>query len=86
MPEEFPDFDPSEYDIDVEDNREHIGFTGMKKKDIEKRIEELKEKRRIALEEKAEENAVSDENADTSSAIFDAETEESSENEDKRDN
>lgn len=83
MPEEFPDFDPSEYDIDVEDNREHIGFTGMKKKDIEKRIEELKEKRRIALEEKAEENAVSDENADTSSAIFDAESEESSENENK---
>ena len=83
MPEEFPDFDPSEYDIDVEDNREHIGFTGMKKKDIEKRIEELKEKRRIALEEKAEENAVSDENADTSSAIFDAEAEESSENENK---
>ena len=83
MPEEFPDFDPSEYDIDVEDNREHIGFTGMKKKDVEKRIEELKEKRRIALEEKAEENAVSDENADTSSAIFDAEAEESSENENK---
>ena len=45
MPEEFPDFDEHQYDIDVSENLEHVAFTGMKKKDIEKRIAEIKEKK-----------------------------------------
>ena len=44
MPEEFPDFDEHQYDIDVENNLEHVAFTGMKKKDIDKRVAEIKEK------------------------------------------
>ena len=44
MPEEFPDFDEHQYDIDVEENLEHVAFTGMKKKDIDKRVAEIKEK------------------------------------------
>lgn len=42
MPEEFPDFDPHTYDIDVEDNRAHVAFTGMKKSEIEERIAKIK--------------------------------------------
>jgi len=53
MPDEFPDFDPHEYDIDACDNRDHIGFTGMKKKEIEERIEELTKRRCAIAEEKA---------------------------------
>ncbi|MBQ2809840.1 MAG: DUF1385 domain-containing protein [Clostridia bacterium] len=45
MPEEFPDFDPSEYAIEVEDNLKHIAFTGLKKDEVEKLIEKLKAKR-----------------------------------------
>ena len=44
MPEEFPDFNEHQYDIDVENNLEHVAFTGMKKKDIDKRVAEIKEK------------------------------------------
>ena len=86
MPEEFPDFDSSEYDIEVEDNKEHIGFTGLKKKEKEDRIELLKERRRAEAEEKALANTQETENTDTPAAIPEAEAAESSENEDKRDN
>ena len=50
MPEEFPDFDEHEYDIDVEENRKHVAFTGMKKADVEKRIAEIKAERAAATE------------------------------------
>ena len=86
MPEEFPDFDPSEYDIDVEDNREHIGFTGMKKKDVEERIEKLKERKRILSEEKELLKAQNEKNTDTSSEILENEFEQTAENEDKGNN
>ena len=56
MPEEFPDFDTEQYDIDVEDNLKHIGFTAMKKKDVEKKVAELKEKKAIAKAERENEN------------------------------
>ena len=45
MPEEFPDFDASEYAIDVEENTDHIAFTGLKKAEKEAQIEKLKKKR-----------------------------------------
>ena len=45
MPEEFPDFDASEYAIEVEDNTDHIAFTGLKKTEKEELIKKLKEKR-----------------------------------------
>ena len=67
MPEEFPDFDEHQYDIDVEENLEHVAFTGMKKKDIEKRIVEIKEKKANSEindtlpEENAENNVISTE-------------------------
>ncbi len=48
MPEEFPDFDPSEYAVEVEDNTDHIAFTGLKKEEKEKLIEKLKRKREEA--------------------------------------
>jgi len=50
MPEEFPDFDEHEYDIDVENNRDHVAFTGMKKADVDKRIAEIKEERAKSFE------------------------------------
>jgi uncharacterized protein YqhQ len=56
MPEEFPDFDASEYAIDVEDNTDHIAFTGLKKSEKDALIEKLKRKRA---------NAQNDENIDT---------------------
>lgn len=56
MPEEFPDFDASEYAIDVEDNTDHIAFTGLKKSEKDALIEKLKRKRA---------NAQNDENTDT---------------------
>lgn len=56
MPEEFPDFDASEYAIDVEDNTDHIAFTGLKKSEKDELIEKLKRKRA---------NAQNDENIDT---------------------
>ncbi len=43
MPEEFPDFDISQYFMDVECNRDHIAFTGMKKHEVDERIAKLKE-------------------------------------------
>ena len=45
MPEEFPDFDPSEYAIEVEDNLKHIAFTGLKKREKELLIKSLKRRR-----------------------------------------
>lgn len=48
MPEEFPDFDASEYAIDVEDNTDHIAFTGLKKAEKEELIKKLKDKRASA--------------------------------------
>ena len=56
MPEYFPDFDASEYAIDVEDNTDHIAFTGLKKSEKDALIEKLKRKRA---------NAQNDENIDT---------------------
>jgi uncharacterized protein YqhQ len=56
MPEEFPDFDASEYAIEVEDNTDHIAFTGLKKSEKDALIEKLKRKRA---------NAQNDENIDT---------------------
>ena len=56
MPEEFPVFDASEYAIDVEDNTDHIAFTGLKKSEKDALIEKLKRKRA---------NAQNDENTDT---------------------
>ena len=56
MPEEFPDFDASEYAIEVEDNTDHIAFTGLKKSEKDALIEKLKRKRA---------NAQNDENTDT---------------------
>lgn len=48
MPEEFPDFDASEYAIEVEDNTDHIAFTGLKQREKEELIKKLKEKRAMA--------------------------------------
>ena len=39
MKEEFPDFDPDEYDIDVSENEKHFAFTGLSKKEKEEFIE-----------------------------------------------
>lgn len=51
MQEEFPDFDPSEYAIPVEENLKHIAFTGLNEKEknaliekLNKRLEEEKNK------------------------------------------
>ena len=43
MPEEFPDFDPDEYAIPIEENLEHIAFTGLKKSEIDSYIQKKKE-------------------------------------------
>lgn len=66
MEEEFPDFDPSEYAIPVEENTAHIAFTGLKESEKERLIEKLKLKR--ARAEWAAENS---ENTDTSADDFD---------------
>ena len=52
MPEEFPDFDAEQYDIEVEENLKHFGFTAMKKSEIDEKVERLKEKKALAKEEK----------------------------------
>jgi hypothetical protein len=51
MEDEFPNFDPSEYAIPVEENLKHIAFTGLNEKEknalmekINKRLEEEKNK------------------------------------------
>ncbi len=49
MQDEFPDFDPSEYAIEVEDNLKHIAFTGLKESEKQELIEKLKKKRADAL-------------------------------------
>ena len=54
MPEEFPDFDPAEYFMDIEQNKDHIAFTGMKEKEIEERIAAIKAEAQTA-EKKADE-------------------------------
>ena len=67
MSEEFPDFDPAEYAIEVEDNLEHIAFTGLKESEKEALIVKLKEK----LAKQAEEQ--NSESIDTSSDEIDQE-------------
>lgn len=52
MPEEFPDFDAEQYDIEVEENLKHFGFTAMKKSEIDEKVEKLKEKKALAKAEK----------------------------------
>ena len=52
MPEEFPDFDAEQYDIEVEENLKHFGFTAMKKSEIDEKVERLKEKKALAKAEK----------------------------------
>ncbi len=61
MPEEFPDFDPSEYAIEVEDNTDHIAFTGLKKEEKEKLIEKLKKKREEAQSDEIIDTPLEDE-------------------------
>ncbi|MBO5374524.1 MAG: DUF1385 domain-containing protein [Clostridia bacterium] len=45
MAEEFPDFDPSEYSIPVEENLDHIAFTGLSEKQKNAMIVALNKKR-----------------------------------------
>ena len=54
MAEEFPDFDPSEYAIPVEENTKHIAFTGLKESQRAELIEKLNQKRRAAEAENEE--------------------------------
>ena len=42
MPEEFPDFDPSEYAIPIEQNLDHIAFTGLSDAQIKEYIRRKK--------------------------------------------
>lgn len=56
MSEEFPDFDPKEYSIPVEENLKHIAFTGLNDSQKRRLIEKLNEKRRRSEEA---ENAMS---------------------------
>ncbi len=58
MPEEFPDFDVDEYDIDVENNLEHFGFTGLNKKE---RAEFIERKKAEKAERKKQNEMASDE-------------------------
>jgi hypothetical protein len=54
MKEEFPDFTPDDYDIDVAENVKHFAFTGLNKKEkeefIERKRKEKAEKRLKMLE------------------------------------
>ena len=60
MPEEFPDFDPAQYIMDIEKNKDHIAFTGMKPQEIEERIAKLK----AEAEEKSESPTVEETETD----------------------
>ena len=51
MPEEFPDFDPSEYFISIYENRDHILYEEELAKKLEQRYSEKTEEE---TEEKAE--------------------------------
>jgi len=62
MPDEFPDFDPAEYIMDMEKNKDHIAFTGMKPQEIEERIAKLKVEAEARSETSTAEEAESDEN------------------------
>lgn len=57
MPEEFPDFNPDEYAIPVEENTKHIAFTGLKKKEKEELIKKLNERLASEAEKKAQEQS-----------------------------
>lgn len=50
MSEEFPDFDPSEYSIPVEQNLKHIAFTGLNEKQRALLIKRLEIKRQQKLD------------------------------------
>ena len=50
MSEEFPDFDPSEYAIPVEENLKHIAFTGLNEKQKNQLIASLNKKRQAKLD------------------------------------
>ena len=41
-----------QYDIEVEENLKHFGFTAMKKSEIDEKVEKLKEKKALAKAEK----------------------------------
>ena len=64
MPDEFPDFDPSEYFMNVRENKDHIAFTGMKKQEIEERMAKLEAERAELNSAPAEESYCIDENED----------------------
>ena len=50
MSEEFPDFDPSEYAIPVEENLKHIAFTGLNEKQKNQLVASLNKKRQAKLD------------------------------------
>ncbi len=50
MSEEFPDFDPSEYSIPVEENLKHIAFTGLNEKQKQLLIKKLEKKRQQKID------------------------------------
>ncbi|MBQ8163646.1 MAG: DUF1385 domain-containing protein [Clostridia bacterium] len=83
MPEEFPNFDLDEYDIDVEDNLEHFGFTGLNKKE---RAEFIERKKAEKAEKKKQKELLNDEDISDIMAldgVDEAELEAISENKDR---
>ncbi len=64
MQDEFPDFDPSEYAIPVEENLKHIAFTGLNEKERNALIEKLNKR----LEEEKNKDLLGDADAKHSDA------------------
>ena len=62
MPEEFPDFDPAQYFMDIENNKDHIAFTGMKPNEIDEKIAKLKAESEAKNEDTSNTEAKPDEN------------------------
>jgi uncharacterized protein YqhQ len=50
MSEEFPDFDPDDYAIEVEENLDHIAFTGLNEKQRNALVKKLQAKRQQKLD------------------------------------